>query len=130
MVKKNVLSRFRFVKVANGQVHFTQRYIHTANGTCRENKAFFEAFLQDFMNIVLLDEDLAIQNCYYVNTPQVSKSTGKHQSSTTLSSIEHPSGMHGPIPVAQIKSHLVVEELIDLIQSICSPPEMKSILYA
>lgn len=45
IIKKNVLSRFRFVKVSNGPMHFTQRYIHTANGTCREHKHFYEGFL-------------------------------------------------------------------------------------
>jgi hypothetical protein len=48
VIKKNVLSRYRFIKVADAQQHFTQRYIHTANGTCRAHKAFYESFLQDF----------------------------------------------------------------------------------
>lgn len=29
------------------------------------------------MNIVMLDEELAVQECYFVNIPQVSKKVGK-----------------------------------------------------
>lgn len=43
IIKKNVLSRIRFVKV--NDCHFTQRYIHTSSGICRAHKGFYESFL-------------------------------------------------------------------------------------
>ena len=72
LIKKNVLARFRFVEVkGNGMkiTHFQQRYINTANGTCRANKQFYESFLFEFFNFVLLDRDFAVQSCFYMNNP-------------------------------------------------------------
>lgn len=129
VIKKNVLARLRFVKVVDsGQYHLTQRYIHTANGTCKAHKAFYETFLCEFIHIIVLDTDLAIQNCYSINPPQLNESKGKGQSSTTHSSNDRGENPVGAAP--QIKSSFLIEELSDLIQSITSPPEMKDILKA
>jgi hypothetical protein len=63
IIKKNVLARFRFVQVNGNGIkhsHYQQPYINTANGTIRASKPFYEGFLLDFFNQVLLDKDLAI----------------------------------------------------------------------
>ena len=113
IIKKNVLARFRFVEVnGNGMkpIYIQQRYINTATGTCRANKQFYESFLLDFFNFVLLDKDFAVQSCFYMNNPHVNPGQTKTQSSTTLSSMDP----HLPPPTLarQINSNLVIEEII------------------
>ena len=121
IVKRNVLARFRFVKVQDKFEYMTQRYIHTANGTCRAHKNFYQNFLYDFVTEILLDDALATQQCYFMST----EATPSRKQSTLGQSKE------SSIPLQPVvKSHFFIEEMIDLIQNICCPPEMKTILNA
>lgn len=122
IIKRNVLARFRFVKVQDKYEYLTQRYIHTANGTCRAHKNFYQNFLYDFVTEILLDDVLATQQCFYMSTeaPPVQKRSKDNLLSVPESIPAQPT----------VKSHFLIEELIDLIQNICCPPEMKTILHA